>query len=80
VIKAKAYVWGGENTARKPIDSSLWVKDLLKEEGDWEKVITPSRVIPRPRVAHAQASIGDDIFVFGGRCSVGALSERLVMT
>ena len=71
VISDTLYIFGGENTARIPIDSSMYVIKLSQDEGEkclptWRK-IEPSSNSPVPRIAHSQAVIGDRIYIFGGR-------------
>ena len=71
VIADTLYIFGGENTARIPIDSSMYVIKL-SQNGDetfvptWRK-IEPSSNSPVPRIAHSQAVIGEKIYIFGGR-------------
>lgn len=65
-ISGKAYLFGGEATARHAIDSAVHVLD-----GDsWTKLeISGSE--PPPRVGHAQCSVRDNsMLLFGGRTDV----------
>ena len=62
---------GGENVARTPIAEarqSLWVADnKTGEEWKWISPLPSDGPAPSLRVAHAQAAVGDDVYVFGGR-------------
>ncbi|CAK4084713.1 unnamed protein product [Aphanomyces euteiches] len=60
------YVFGGEHVPRTPIDSTVYVLDLKTDELNWTSLNATCDVPPH-RVAHAQAIIGDDLYVFGGR-------------
>lgn len=68
-------VYGGEHVARTPITEAgqvLWLAEKTEASGDgadgWQW-ISPADgdVAPSSRVAHAQASVGDAVYVFGGR-------------
>ena len=70
-IGGTLYVMGGENTARIPIDSSVYVLDIANQnlkDGSavWRKIEAQENS-PSPRIAHAQATIGNKIYIFGGR-------------
>lgn len=75
----------GENVCRTPlsIDQAIWIAETTKispQEGmewKWRLVDTNTmnynssdRPFPVPRLAHSQASIGQDIYIFGGRVGV----------
>lgn len=62
-INGIVYVFGGENIARTPIDSDL--KCLNLETSTWSTI--PCVNGPACRVAHAQAAVGDQLYIFGGR-------------
>ena len=71
IIHDTLYVFGGENTARVPIDSSMYSinispEELTKATPAWRKIEATDNN-PIPRIAHAQAVIGDKIYIFGGR-------------
>ena len=68
IISGTLYLFGGEHTARVPIDSDMYSIDLsdMGSPGMWRK-IEASFNSPIPRVAHAQATIGNKIYIFGGR-------------
>ena len=71
IIHDTLYVFGGENTARIPIDSSMYSinispEELTKATPTWRKIEATDNG-PIPRIAHAQAAIGDKIYIFGGR-------------
>ena len=71
VLGGKAYVLGGETIARTPIDSDFFVRDLEEADAggsDWQRLhLADGAASPSPRVAHAQAALGDSIWIFGGR-------------
>ena len=76
------YVFGGEDAAKVPVDSSVYALDVLNQNlqdgsAAWRK-IGPSKNSPIPRVAHAQATIGSKIYVFGGQ-SLGTLKVQSVL-
>mmetsp|Transcript_34039 Transcript_34039/g.87025 ORF Transcript_34039/g.87025 Transcript_34039/m.87025 type:complete len:323 (-) Transcript_34039:70-1038(-) len=62
------YVIGGEHKARHPIGSQVHALDL--KTGKWEEVAIKAGAAPEPRIAHAQAAVGSNIYCFGGRASV----------
>jgi N-acetylneuraminic acid mutarotase len=68
-VGSTVYLFGGEHVARTPIDSSLFKVDVSSASPSWEPV-EASGAAPSPRIAHAQAVMGDAIWVFGGRQSV----------
>lgn len=67
---ARLVVYGGEHVARTPIENeqALWFCDL-DGEAQW-KCVTPTGSLPPPRVAHAQAAVGDTVYIFGGRAGI----------
>lgn len=84
VIKGKAYVLGGEEQPRQPIDNDMHVLTLPSStvnEVDYKAVTargaTEDGEVPAPRVGHTAAVISDRIYVFGGRGgkSMQALEE-----
>lgn len=74
VIKGKAYIFGGEEKPREPVDSHMHVFTLPAlelDEADY-KVIpaeasTSEGDVPCPRVGHTASAVDDRIYVFGGR-------------
>lgn len=70
-------LYGGENIARTPITDAAQVLWLAKKKtkGDEWQWISPTTmtsgddaiVAPPSRVAHAQAAVGNNIYIFGGR-------------
>ena len=71
VISDVLYVFGGETTAKVPVESDVYLIDISNqnfEDGSalWRK-IEAEKNSPIPRVAHAQAAIGNRIYVFGGQ-------------
>lgn len=67
-VNGRLYVIGGEKTARTPIDTTVHYLPLA-EGGEW-KAIPHAESSPPARIAHAQASVGNDIMLFGGRAGV----------
>ena len=71
IISGTLYVFGGEHAARIPIDSDVYAIDISQKGIDtssvvWRK-IKAGNTPPVPRIAHAQAAIGNRIYIFGGR-------------
>ncbi|PIN11652.1 hypothetical protein CDL12_15742 [Handroanthus impetiginosus] len=64
VVGQKVYAFGGEFTPRVPVDNHLYVFDL--NDQTWS-VADAKGDIPPPRVGVTMASIGETIYVFGGR-------------
>ena len=74
------YCWGGEHTARHPIDSNgvplrtIYSQPLdvvlravwRLKQGDWGVVETTGNA-PEPRVAHSQAITDGGLYIWGGR-------------
>ena len=69
-LNGSLYVIGGEAEARTPIDMAVHVLPALEEAdaGEW-RTIKAERA-PPARIAHAQATIGDELLIFGGRSGV----------
>ncbi|CAA0842825.1 Galactose oxidase/kelch repeat superfamily protein [Striga hermonthica] len=64
VVGQKAYSFGGEFVPRVPVNNHLHVFDLV----DWTwSVANAQGQIPPPRVGVSMSSIGETIYVFGGR-------------
>ena len=64
------YVIGGEAEARTPIDMAVHVLPGLEAEaGEWRTISADERA-PPARIAHAQATVGDELVIFGGRAGV----------
>ncbi|GKU98127.1 hypothetical protein SLEP1_g11167 [Rubroshorea leprosula] len=66
VVGQKAYAFGGEFSPRVPVDNKLHVFEL--ETLTWS-VANVTGDIPPPRVGVSMASIGEVVYVFGGRDS-----------
>eukprot|EP01126_Amoeba_proteus_P013943 TRINITY_DN16007_c0_g1_i3.p1 TRINITY_DN16007_c0_g1~~TRINITY_DN16007_c0_g1_i3.p1 ORF type:complete len:336 (-),score=50.79 TRINITY_DN16007_c0_g1_i3:12-959(-) len=64
-VDGNIYVYGGELQPRVPIGNDFHVYNLKDDQ--WQSVETSGWSIPKVRVAHAAAAIGDEIFIFGGR-------------
>ena len=72
---SRLILYGGEKIARTPLNPSeaLWVAE--KDHGwSWRSVTCAG---PPSRVAHAQASIGSFVYIFGGRCGTAMEEEPL---
>ena len=74
IIKSKAYVFGGEQQPREPVDNHVHVFTLPSSEHDTVDYQTiPSQPtadgggVPSPRVGHTASVVDDRIYVFGGR-------------
>jgi len=70
IIGTTLYLFGGENVARIPIDSSMYSMEISENSpnfGIWNKIQVSNNVQPAPRIAHSQATIGNRIYIFGGR-------------
>ncbi|KAJ0801474.1 putative galactose oxidase/kelch, beta-propeller, kelch-type beta propeller [Helianthus annuus] len=74
IVGEKAYAFGGEFKPRVPVDNSLYVFDL--NELTWS-VAEVTGDIPPPRVGVTMASIGQTIYVFGGRDATHAELNEL---
>lgn len=83
IIKGKAYIFGGEEQPRQPVNNDMHVLTLpcsTVNEVDY-KAFRATGVtaddVPAPRVGHTAAVIDDRIYVFGGRGgkSMTALDE-----
>ena len=69
IIGDTLYLFGGENVARVPIDSSIYAVNIIPNQstyGMWQKLDVKNDA-PCPRIAHSQATIGSRIYIFGGR-------------
>jgi len=78
-------LYGGENVARTPLDSSqaCWAVDNLKDDESspprWRR-IDFAKGGPPPRVAHAQDASRDGtnrVYVFGGRAGISMNEETM---
>ena len=81
-IDGVVYVFGGEDSEKVPVNSSVYALNLSNQNlsdgsAKWRK-IEGSKTCPIPRVAHAQATIGNKIYVFGGQ-SVGTVKAESVL-
>merc|ERR1719421_219803 len=66
MIGSRVFAFGGEHVARTPIDSTMYSIDLGKSSDQapaWQ-AINAEGDKPAERVAHAQAVIGESIYVF----------------
>jgi len=76
VVGNSLYLFGGEHTARTPVPSILHVLDMNSSQLKWKTEEVGGNP-PSPRFGHAQATIGDCIYVFGGRA--GTQIDELLM-
>lgn len=74
IIKSKAYVFGGEEKPREPVDNHFHVFTLpLSEYDEVDYQVIPAKStakngdVPPPRVGHVASIVDDRIYVFGGR-------------
>lgn len=74
IIKSKAYIFGGEQQPREPVDNHVHVFTLQSannDEVDYQvipaKAATDEGAVPCPRVGHTASVVDDRIYVFGGR-------------
>lgn len=74
IIKSKAYIFGGEQQPREPVDNHVHVFTLQTSgnyPADYQiitaKATTSQGEIPCPRVGHTASVVDDHIYVFGGR-------------
>ncbi|KAK4695625.1 hypothetical protein P7C71_g2155, partial [Lecanoromycetidae sp. Uapishka_2] len=74
IIKSKAYIFGGEEKPREPVDNHIHVFTLpLSEHDEVDYQIIPARAsaengeLPSPRVGHVASTVDDRIYIFGGR-------------
>ncbi|KAL8725262.1 MAG: hypothetical protein Q9166_007464 [cf. Caloplaca sp. 2 TL-2023] len=85
VIKGKAYVFGGEEKPREPVDNHMHVLTLPSStvnEVDYKAVPATGSAgnteVPASRVGHTATVVNDRIYIFGGRGgkSMQALDEQ----
>lgn len=74
IIKSKAYIFGGEQQPREPVDNHVHVFTLQSannDEVDYQviqaRAATNEEPVPCPRVGHTATVVDDRIYVFGGR-------------
>ena len=73
----KVFLFGGEHKARVPIDANLWALEQQRD-GPWKWQKMEARgEIPPPRIGHAQAAVGAQLYVMGGRQGI-SMGEALL--
>ena len=71
VVGETLVIFGGENVPRTPFDNQVHALDLSSPKPRSWTVLQPSGgEAPEPRVAHAQCTLGDNIYISGGRQSI----------
>eukprot|EP00577_Skeletonema_sp_RCC1716_P021590 CAMPEP_0113420872 /NCGR_PEP_ID=MMETSP0013_2-20120614/27573_1 /TAXON_ID=2843 ORGANISM="Skeletonema costatum, Strain 1716" /NCGR_SAMPLE_ID=MMETSP0013_2 /ASSEMBLY_ACC=CAM_ASM_000158 /LENGTH=371 /DNA_ID=CAMNT_0000308407 /DNA_START=460 /DNA_END=1571 /DNA_ORIENTATION=+ /assembly_acc=CAM_ASM_000158 len=85
-------LYGGEHIARTPIhDPSqvLWLAKRMNGTESWQWIVptittTNAAIMPPSRVAHAQAAVGNTIYIFGGRNGIemgeNAMNDMWMLT
>ncbi|CAF9924786.1 MAG: hypothetical protein GOMPHAMPRED_003708 [Gomphillus americanus] len=80
VITGRAYIFGGEIEPRNPVDNDMHVVTLPSgtAEGDYRKIVARGDSVPDSRVGHTGVSIGNKVYIFGGRGgpNMKALEEK----
>lgn len=84
VVGVRAYLFGGEERPREPVANDMHIITLPSSGADADyKVISASPSaeggeVPEPRVGHTANTIGDRVYVFGGRGgkAMAALDEK----
>merc|ERR1712179_297562 len=66
IVGDTLYMFGGEHSARHPVNNTLYALDLGTPDSAWREVRVTGE-IPSPRFGHAQAVMGESIYIFGGR-------------
>ena len=74
IVKSKAYIFGGEQQPREPVDNHVHVFTLQSANNDEvDYQVVPAKgssddgAVPSPRVGHTASVVDDRIYVFGGR-------------
>lgn len=74
IVKNKAYIFGGEQQPREPVDNHVHVFTLQSANNDEvDYQVIPARTskdegaVPSARVGHTASVVDDRIYVFGGR-------------
>ena len=73
VVRGIAYIFGGEEQPRVPVDNDMHLITLPSSgaDADYKKISaspsTEGGEVPAARVGHTANAIGDRIYVFGGR-------------
>ena len=74
IVKSKAYIFGGEQQPREPVDNHVHVFTLQSannDDVDYQiipaKASTDEGVVPSARMGHTASVVDDRIYVFGGR-------------
>eukprot|EP00984_Skeletonema_dohrnii_P021604 scaffold10845_cov103-Skeletonema_dohrnii-CCMP3373.AAC.1 len=82
-------LYGGEHIARTPIHNPsqvLWLAKRMNGTESWQWIAptTNDAITPPSRVAHAQAAVGNTIYIFGGRNGIemgeNAMNDMWMLT
>mmetsp|Transcript_14728 Transcript_14728/g.21839 ORF Transcript_14728/g.21839 Transcript_14728/m.21839 type:complete len:435 (+) Transcript_14728:48-1352(+) len=83
-------LYGGEHIARTPIHNPsqvLWLAKRMTGTESWQWIVpttTNAAITPPSRVAHAQAAVGNTIYIFGGRNGIemgeNAMNDMWMLT
>ena len=78
VIKSKAYVFGGEEKPREPVNNHMHIftlpssgHDVVDYQDIQAQAAAREGDVPSPRVGHTASVVSDRIYVFGGRGGKG---------
>ena len=70
LVGGKVLLFGGEHTARVPLDAHVWaLEQTAGGKWAWEKLAAHGEA-PTPRIGHAQAAMDTRLYVMGGRQGV----------
>jgi N-acetylneuraminic acid mutarotase len=70
LVNGKLYIFGGEHQPRTPIDRNFIAYELQSKSWSVIESPTSSSDVPEARVGHSACSLGDFIYIFGGRNGV----------
>ena len=72
VVKGRAFIFGGEEKPRQPVDNTVHAIILPSDVGEADYTEYPAvgrdgGEVPAPRLGHTASVIDDRIYIFGGR-------------